>query len=65
MKFLVGYNGSKAAQSALALAKDFAKVFIATGWLTINWDLYQYEWTLLFMSSSNGGQTITYDYFLL
>ena len=27
MKFLVGYNGSKAAQSALALAKDFAKVF--------------------------------------
>ena len=29
MKFLVGYNGSKAAQSALALAKDFAKVFNA------------------------------------
>jgi len=29
MKFLVGYNGSKAAQSALALAKDFAKIFQA------------------------------------
>jgi len=27
MKFLVGYNGSDAAQSALTLAKDFAKVF--------------------------------------
>ncbi len=45
-------------------AGDFAKVFIATGWLTVNWDLYQYEWTLLFMYSSNGGQTVTYDYFL-
>lgn len=49
---------------AVSGAGDFARVFIATGWLTINWDLYQYEWTLLFMSSSNGGQTITYDYFL-
>lgn len=49
---------------AVSGAGDFAKVFIAAGWLTINWDLYQYEWTLLFMSSSNGGQTVTYDYFL-
>jgi len=30
MKFLVGYNGSKSAQAALALARDFAKVFQAT-----------------------------------
>lgn len=30
MKFLVGYNGSKSAQSALALARNFAKVFQAT-----------------------------------
>jgi len=29
MKFLVGYNGSKAAKSALTLAKDFAKIFSA------------------------------------
>ena len=29
MKFLVGYNGSRIAQSALTLAKDFAKVFNA------------------------------------
>ncbi|RTZ96449.1 MAG: universal stress protein [Deltaproteobacteria bacterium] len=27
MKFLVGYNGSTAAKSALTLARDFAKVF--------------------------------------
>ncbi len=42
---------------------DFATVFIAAGWLTVNWDLYQYEWTIIFMYSTNGGQTITYDYF--
>ncbi len=42
---------------------DFATVFIAAGWLTVNWDLYQYEWTLIFMYSTNAGQTITYDYF--
>jgi len=29
MKFLVGYNGSNEAQAALALARDFAKVFNA------------------------------------
>nr|MEE4267600.1 S8 family serine peptidase [Candidatus Krumholzibacteria bacterium] len=49
---------------AVSGAGDFARVFIAAGWLTINWDLYQYEWTLIFMASSNGGQTVTYDYFL-
>jgi Subtilase family/FlgD Ig-like domain len=43
---------------------DFATVFIAAGWLTVNYDLYQYEWTLIFMYSTNGGQTVTYDYFL-
>lgn len=30
MKYLVGFNGSKIAQSALALARDFAKIFNAT-----------------------------------
>lgn len=29
MKFLVGYNGSNEAKAALALARDFAKVFKA------------------------------------
>ncbi len=48
---------------AVSGAGDFATVFIAAGWLTVNWDLYQYEWTLIFMYSTNGGQTITYDYF--
>jgi len=36
MKFLVGYNGSKAAQSALALAKDFAKVFSAKVYVLVS-----------------------------
>ena len=49
---------------AVSGAGDFAKVFIAAGWRTVNYDLYQYEWTLIFMYSTNGGQTVTYDYFL-
>ncbi len=48
---------------AVSGAGDFATVFIAAGWLTVNWDLYQYEWTIIFMYSTNGGQTVTYDYF--
>jgi len=48
---------------AVSGAGDFATVFIAAGWLTINYDYYQYEWTLIFMFSTNGGQTVTYDYF--
>lgn len=48
---------------AVSGSGDFATVFIAAGWLTVNWDLYQYEWTLIFMYSTNAGQTITYDYF--
>ncbi len=43
---------------------DFAKVFIAAGWLTLNPSYYQYEWTMVFMSSSNGGNSVIYDYFL-
>ncbi|MBK8166756.1 MAG: S8 family serine peptidase [bacterium] len=49
---------------AVTGAGDFAKVFIAANWLTVNYDYYQYEWTLIFMYSSNGGNTVTYDYFL-
>ena len=36
MRFLLGYNGSKAAQSALALAKDFAKVFNAKVYVLVS-----------------------------
>ncbi|RKZ19237.1 hypothetical protein DRQ50_02520 [bacterium] len=43
---------------------DFARVFIALGWNTVNWDYYAYEWTLLFMYSSDGGRNVSYDYFL-
>ncbi|MFO7609512.1 MAG: S8 family serine peptidase, partial [Candidatus Krumholzibacteriia bacterium] len=43
---------------------DFARVFIATAWYTANYDLYAYEWTLLFMYSGDGGRNVTYDYFL-
>lgn len=49
---------------AVTGAGDFARVFIAANWLTVNYDYYQYEWTLIFMYSSNGGNTVTYDYFL-
>jgi|GEM_PF-1949388 len=59
-------TGEACATPAIAVngAGDFSTVFIAAAWLTINWDLYQYEWTLIFMASTNGGQTINYDYFL-
>lgn len=58
--------GEPCALPSLAVtgAGDFAKVFIAANWLTVNYDYYQYEWTLIFMYSSNGGNTVTYDYFL-
>lgn len=49
---------------AVSGAGDFAKVFIAAGWLTLNTDYYQYEWTMIFMSSGNGGNSVNYDYFL-
>ncbi len=58
--------GEPCAVPAIAVsgAGDFAKVFVAANWLTVNYDYYQYEWTLIFMYSSNGGNTVTYDYFL-
>ncbi|NNE10368.1 MAG: T9SS type A sorting domain-containing protein [Gemmatimonadetes bacterium] len=40
------------------------KVFIAASWYTVNWDLLQYEWTLLWMWSTDGGETIQFDYFV-
>ena len=36
MKFLVGYNGSKAAKSALTLAGEFAKIFDATVFVLVS-----------------------------
>jgi hypothetical protein len=41
-----------------------ALVFIASVWYTFNENLYSYEWTLIWMYSTTGGTTITYDYFL-
>ncbi len=58
--------GEPLATPAIAVsgAGAYAKVFIALGWYTVNWDWLQNEWTLLFLYSSNGGQTVSYDYFL-
>ncbi len=47
---------------AVSGSGDFARVFIACAWYTVNWDWYQYEYTLLWMYSTNGGQTLGYDY---
>ena len=49
---------------AVSGAGDFAKVFIAAGWLTLNTDYFAYEWTLVFMASSNGGNSVISDWFL-
>ncbi len=46
---------------AVSGAGDFATLFIAASYQEINWDLYQYEWTLVWMYSSNGGQTVSYQ----
>ncbi len=56
--------GEPCATPAIAVsgAGQFSTVFIAAGWLTVNWDLLQYEWTLIWMYSTNGGDTVTYDY---
>lgn len=49
---------------AVSGAGDFAKLFIAVDWQTLNYDYYWYEWTLLFLHSTNGGLSLNYDYFL-
>ena len=48
---------------AVSGSGDFARVFIACSWYTVNWSWYQYEYTLLWLTSTNGGQTVAYDYF--
>ena len=47
---------------AVSGSGDFARVFIACCWYTANYDWWQYEYTLLWLHSSNGGQTVGYDY---
>lgn len=47
---------------AVSGSGDFARVFIACCWYTINWNWYQYEYTLLWLYSTNGGQTVAYNY---
>ena len=59
------YTGETHATASIAVsgAGLAARVFIAAGWLTINWDLYTSEWTLIWCTSTNGGETIDYDGF--
>lgn len=47
---------------AVSGSGDFARVFIACCWYTVNWNWYQYEYTLLWLYSTNGSQTVAYDY---
>ncbi len=47
---------------AVSGSGDFARVFIACSWYTVNWDWYQHEYTLLWLFSTNGAQTVAYDY---
>jgi len=47
---------------AVSGSGDFARVFIACAWYTVNWDWYQHEYTLLWLYSTNGAQTVAYDY---
>lgn len=60
------YVGEPLAIPSLAVsgAGDFARLFIAVNWSTINYDYYAYEWTILFLYSMNGGLSLAYDYFL-
>ncbi|MFH1843091.1 MAG: S8 family serine peptidase [bacterium] len=60
------YVGETVLTPAIAVsgAGQFANVFVVAGWLTINYDLMQYEYTLVWFYSTNGGMTTTYDYFV-
>ena len=40
---------------------DFATLFIAASYQEINWDLMSWEWTLIWMWSTNAGNTISFD----
>jgi len=40
---------------------DFSTLFIVASYQEINWDLYAWEWTLVWMWSTNSGNTISFD----
>jgi len=46
---------------AVSGAGDFATLFIAASYQEINYDLYQWEWTLVWMWSTNAGNTVSFD----
>ncbi|MCP4547970.1 MAG: S8 family serine peptidase [bacterium] len=48
---------------AVSGSGNYARVFICAAWNTINYNLMTYEWTLIWMYSTNGGDTVNHDYF--
>lgn len=46
---------------AVTGAGDFATVFIAASYQEINWDLFSWEWTLIWSWSTDGGATLQFD----
>jgi len=46
---------------AVTGAGDFATLFIAAGYQEINYDLMSWEWTLIWMWSTNAGNTVSFD----
>jgi subtilisin family serine protease len=49
---------------AVSGAGQFSTTFVAACWWAFNYDFYQYEYTLVWFYSLNGGATFDYDYFL-
>ena len=46
---------------AVSGAGDFATLFIAASYQEINYDLMSWEWTLIWMWSTNAGNTVSFD----
>ena len=46
---------------AVTGAGDFATLFVAASYQEINYDLMSWEWTLIWMWSTNAGNTISFD----
>ncbi len=57
------YTGSINATPSVAVSGsgDFATVFIAASYQEINESLWSWEWTLIWMWSHNGGETVGFD----
>ncbi len=63
--FVQGFEvGEPVAVPSIAVSGsgDFARVVVACSWYTVNPAWYQHEYTLLWLFSTNGGQTVAYDY---